>query len=171
MKKKITSKILENVPIEDLIPYEMNANKGDDEKVAASLKSYGYPKVSISVDENMILLCGHTTVRAMGLIGWKKAPKVLQVSGLSEVQKKGFRIADNQTGKSAKWDFEILAREIEDLRKDEFDLDQIGFSKIEIEGFLAGEINIDNFLSASEKKERQPKEVECPNCGMRFTPT
>jgi hypothetical protein len=54
---------LKNVPLADLIPYARNPRKNDPavQRVAASLKEYGLVKNSIVVDEDMVLITGHTT--------------------------------------------------------------------------------------------------------------
>lgn len=125
---------LKNVPIADLIPYARNPRKNDPavQRVAASLKEYGLVKNSIVVDEDMVLITGHTTMKAMQVLGWTKVPEVTQVFGLTEAQKKAYRIADNKLGELAIWDEELLALEFEDLRGLDFDVDLTGFDEKEI---------------------------------------
>ncbi len=125
---------LKNVPIADLIPYARNPRKNDPavQRIAASLKEYGLVKNSIVVDEDMVLITGHTTMKAMQVLGWTKVPEVTQVFGLTEAQKKAYRIADNKLGELATWDEELLALEFEDLRELDFDVDLTGFDEKEI---------------------------------------
>ena len=127
-------KELKNVPLTDLIPYARNPRKNDAavQKVAASLKEYGLVKNSVVVDENMVLITGHTTTKAMQAIKWTHAPEVTQVFGLTEAQKKAYRLADNRLGEEAKWDKELLALEIEDLKAMNYDLDLTGFDEKEL---------------------------------------
>ena len=72
---------LKNVPIADLIPYVRNPRKNDPavQRIAASLKEYGLVKNSIVVDEDMVLITGHTTTKAMQALKWVTAPEVTQV--------------------------------------------------------------------------------------------
>ena len=126
---------LKHAPISDLIPYKKNANKGDVDKVALSLKEFGYVKNSVGVDEGMVLLYGHTTLKAMQKLGWDKVPEVTQVSGLTENQKKAYRLMDNQAGRSAEWDLSLLVAELNELKMDNFDLTLTGFDDKEISGF------------------------------------
>jgi ParB-like chromosome segregation protein Spo0J len=116
---------LKNVPLADLIPYARNPRKNDPavQRVAASLKEYGLVKNSIVVDEDMVLITGHTTTKAMQALKWATAPEVTQVFGLTEAQKKAYRIADNKLGELAAWDDELLALELDDLKVLDFDLD------------------------------------------------
>ena len=110
-------KELRDVPISDLTPYERNPRKNDEavKKVAASLEQFGLVKNSVVVDEDMVLITGHTTLKAMQSLGWKICPAVTQVFGLSEEEKVAYRIADNKLGELAEWDLDLLALEFEDL--------------------------------------------------------
>jgi DNA modification methylase len=147
---------LKNVPIADLIPYARNPRKNDPavQRVAASLKEYGLVKNSIVVDEEMVLITGHTTMKAMQALGWTEAPEVTQVFGLTEAQKKAYRIADNKLGELATWDEELLALEFEDLKGLDFDLDLTGFDDKEL-----GKI-LDAGKEASEDDYEPPVEIE-----------
>ena len=147
---------LKNVPLTDLIPYARNPRKNDPavQRVAASLKEYGFVKNSIVVDEDMVLITGHTTMKAMQALKWATAPEVTQVFGLTEAQKKAYRIADNKLGELAAWDEELLALEFEDLKGLDFDLDQTGFDDKEL-----GKI-LDAGKEASEDDYEPPVEIE-----------
>lgn len=124
-----SSRILTNVPLDDLKPYENNPRKNDMAvaKVAASLKEFTYAKVSVLVDENMTLLAGHTTLKAMRSLGWKTCPEVKQVFGWSEAEKRAYRIADNKLGELAEWDLDLLAGELASLDEVGFDAELTGF--------------------------------------------
>jgi len=147
---------LKNVPIADLIPYARNPRKNDPavQRVAASLKEYGLVKNSIVVDEDMVLITGHTTLKAMQALKWATAPEVTQVFGLTKAQKKAYRIADNKLGELATWDEELLALEFEDLKGLDFDVDLTGFDDKEL-----GKI-LDASKEASEDDYEPPVEIE-----------
>jgi len=127
----ITKNLLKNVPISDLIPYENNPRSNDlaVKEVAESIREFGYVKIGVIVDENKVLLAGHTTLKAMKFLGWDKVPEVTQVTGLTEAQKIAYRIADNKTAEVAKWDFEKLETEVKKLADMEYKLDLTGFSQ------------------------------------------
>ena len=118
-----------DVPISDLIPYERNPRKNDKavKKVAASLEQFGLVKNSVVVDEDMVLITGHTTLKAMQSLGWKTCPAVTQVFGLTEEEKRAYRIADNKLGELAEWDLELLAGELASLDEVGFDAELTGF--------------------------------------------
>ena len=118
-----------DVPISNLIPYERNPRKNDKavKKVAALLEQFGLVKNSVVVDENMVLLTGHTTLKAMQSLGWKTCPAVTQVFGLTEEEKVAYRIADNKLGELAEWDLDLLAGELASLDEVGFDAELTGF--------------------------------------------
>ena len=120
---------LTDVPIGDLIPYERNPRKNDDAvpKIAASLERFGLVKNSVVVDENMVLITGHTTTKAMRSLGWTTCPAVTQVFGLTEEEKVAYRIADNKLGELAEWDLDLLAGELASLDEVGFDAELTGF--------------------------------------------
>ena len=119
-----------DVPISNLIPYERNPRKNDKavKKVAASLEQFGLVKNSVVVDEDMVLITGHTTLKAMQSLGWKTCPAVTQVFGLTEEEKVAYRIADNKLGELAEWDLDLLVGEMASLEGAGFDMDLTGFS-------------------------------------------
>ena len=121
--------IIENVKLSAVIPYERNARKNDAavKEVIKSIERTGY-RTPIIVDENMVILCGHTRAKALAKMGWKEIPFVVQYADLSEEQKQEYRIRDNKTGEIAEWDFEILEA---DFSSDE--LIDLGFEESEIE--------------------------------------
>lgn len=135
----ITKKELKQVLISDLIPYKTNPRKNDDAVagVAASLQEFGYIKNSIIIDENNVLLAGHTTLKAMLSLGWDKAPEVTQVFGLSEIKKKAYRIADNKLGEKAEWDAQLLINELESIKIEGLDINITGFNEKELVTFMA----------------------------------
>ena len=111
----------EELALVDLIPYENNPrfNEAAVEAVAESIAQCGYIS-PIVVDEDLVILAGHTRHKALKKLGYEKAP-VLICEGLTEEQKRKFRILDNKTGEFAEWDFNKLALEIEGLDFEGFD--------------------------------------------------
>lgn len=126
------------MPVDALIPYARNPRKNDSavDAVAASIKEFGF-RQPIVVDDELVILVGHTRAKAAKKLGLIEVP-VHVASGLTESQKKAYRIADNRLNELAEWDDDLLALELEDLRMDDFDLGTMGFDDGEVDGLLAG---------------------------------
>lgn len=129
----ITRSTLLDVPLSRLRPYDRNPRKNDPavEAVAKSLAEFGYVKVSVLVDEEMILLAGHTTLKAMKRLGWTACPEVTVIDGLSTAQKTAYRLADNKLAEIAAWDDDALRAELQELQIEGFDLSLAGFDPAE----------------------------------------
>lgn len=120
-------------------PYENNPRLNDDavEAVAKSIREFGF-RQPIVVDENDVIICGHTRYRAAQHLGLEKIP-VHVARDLSPEQVKAYRIADNKTAELAQWDFDQLKIELEDLQGMEFDLGVLAFDDDELNRLLNGD--------------------------------
>lgn len=137
-------KSLVDVPIDKPVPYSNNPRFSDKAvpRVKESVLKYGYMKTSIGVDENFVLLYGHTTLKALKELKYDVVPEITQIIGLSEIQKRGYRIADNKTGEYAGWDFVKLIDEIEYLQDNGKDLiDSTGFGNAVFKSETFGELD------------------------------
>ncbi len=123
---------VEQIKIEEILPYDQNPrdNSAAVEKVADSIKEFGWQQ-PIVVDEEKIILAGHTRHLAALSMGVKEVP-VLIAKGLTEAQKKAYRIVDNKTSELAEWDKELLKSEFLSLQELDFDLNLTGFDLDEI---------------------------------------
>ena len=128
---------VEMIAVDRLVPYARNPRHNDNavDAVAASIREFGF-RVPLVVDEDMTLLTGHTRLKAAHKLGLKEVP-VHVAAGLTEAQKKAFRIADNKLGELAEWDSELLALELEDLRMADFDLGVLAFEEGDVDELLA----------------------------------
>lgn len=112
---------LKRVSLETIKPYESNPRLNDSavDAVAESIRQCGYC-APIVVDENMVILAGHTRHKALNKLGWQDC-EVCIVAGLTSEQKRKYRILDNKTNELAKWDFDLLKKELDGLDFGEFD--------------------------------------------------
>lgn len=112
---------LKTVSISDLVPYEKNARKNQSavQAVAESIKQCDYV-APIIVDENNVILAGHTRYKALQLLEYEKC-QVIVKAGLTEEQKKKYRLLDNKTAEFAEWDYNLLPAELEGLDFGGFD--------------------------------------------------
>jgi len=115
------------IDIADLVPYDKNPRRNDMavDDVAESMEQVGYI-TPIVIDENRQILAGETRCKALKKRHVKR-DKVLQVFGLTEEQKKKYRLLDNKVGEIAEWDPELLAGELEEVDFGDFDF---GFDEL-----------------------------------------
>lgn len=113
--------------IDSIQPYERNPRQNDAgiDSVADSLREFGW-RQPIVVDEQGVIVVGHTRYKAAQRLGMTEVP-VHVASGLTPAQLQAYRIADNQTATLSTWDDDKLTAELIDLQKQGFDLDLTGF--------------------------------------------
>lgn len=118
---------LKTLPLGDIHPYERNPRINDKavEPVMKSIQKDGY-RARIIVDNNGVIIAGHTRYEAMRRLGWTEA-EVWIADDMTPEQIADYRIRDNLTADFAEWDFSELEAEIEEM-----DLD---FDMSEFEGF------------------------------------
>ena len=151
---------IKEIAIANLREYENNPRNNDSavDAVAESIREFGF-KVPIVIDGDNIIVCGHTRVKAAKKLGMETVPCII-ADDLTPEQIKAFRLADNKTGELAGWDFAKLEEELAEL--DRFDMSAFGFVEKE-------DVDIDSFFEdAEEKKEKEPKRIQCPHCGEWF---
>ena len=148
---------LSTMRMEDIRPYPNNPRKNDGavDAVAESIRQCGYV-APIIVDEDGVILAGHTRYKALQKLGCETAD-VLIKSGMTEEQKKKYRLLDNKTGELAGWDFEKLAIELDGLDFGDFDF-----------GFDSDSFEWADLVEDMEPKEKEPKKIQCPHCGEWF---
>jgi DNA modification methylase len=122
--------------LERLKPYDRNprANDAAVEAVARSIEQFGF-RQPIVVDEDGVIVCGHTRYKAALRLGLKEVP-VHVATDLTPAQIKSYRIADNRTAELSTWDMELLPVELADLEGMEVDLETLGFSSDELARLL-----------------------------------
>jgi site-specific DNA-methyltransferase (adenine-specific) len=103
---------IQEVPIGDVKPYENNPRDNDRavDALAKSIKSFGWQQ-PIVVDKNMVVIVGHTRLKAAKKLGAEKVPVVI-AENLTDEQAKAYRLADNKTGENAVWDNKKLLEEL-----------------------------------------------------------
>jgi len=124
--------------IDNIRPYEGNPRQNDAavEAVAASIRKFGF-RQPIVVDSDGVIVVGHTRWKAAKKLGLQFVP-VHVAEDLSPEQAKAYRLADNRVADLATWDYDLLPIELRDLQAADFDLQLLGFSQEELDGFLGG---------------------------------
>ena len=121
--------------INKLIPYHNNPRKNQAvDKVASSIKEFGWQQ-PIVVDEQNVIVVGHTRYQAAQKLGLKEVPTHI-AKGLTESQIKAYRLLDNRANQDALWDDEMLKIEIKGLDDLNVDLQLTGFTSSELDKLL-----------------------------------
>ena len=152
---------IQNVPITSVKPYEKNPRFNDDavDAVAKSIQEFGWQQ-PIVVDRGMVIIVGHTRLKAAESLGLTEVP-VIVAENLTPEQVKAYRIADNKTGEIAEWNYELLPFEIKDLQDANFDLSLLGFDSEELDRILNGDA--DKQVEAGETEpDAVPEAPEIP---------
>ena len=151
-----TTKEMQLVPIEKLVPYVNNARTHSPEqinKLRSSLREFGFINPVI-IDRDYGVIAGHGRILAAKEEGIKEIPCVF-ADHLTEAQKKAYIIADNRMAMDAGWDEELLRVEIEALQAEAFDLSLTGFDEKELADLFQedSEVEDDDFDVDGELKE------------------
>lgn len=117
--------------IKDVQPYEKNPRRNEEavRYVSESIRQFGF-KVPIVIDKDGIVVAGHTRLKAAKKLGLKEVPCIV-ADDLSDDEVKAFRLADNKVAEKAKWDFDVLQEELDDIIS--FDMSDFGFEFIDTE--------------------------------------
>jgi ParB-like chromosome segregation protein Spo0J len=136
--------------LSDIKPYENNPRINDEavEDVAESIRQCSYI-APIILDENGVILAGHTRYKALNRLGYKDC-EVIVVDNLTEEQKKKYRLYDNKTGELSTWNQKKLNEEL-------FDVDFCGY-----------DFGQPKDEEETETRETGKKTKTCPCCGEVF---
>lgn len=159
------------VAIDQLKKWDKNPRDNSQaiDRVADSIKRFGFAAPIIARKEDQTIIAGHTRFAAAQKLGLDKVP--VRFMDLDPADAKLLALADNKLGELAEWDqpllktiFETESFELDDLNIAGFDfagIDSI-FQKEENEEYQAKEsieINTDDFENFDHK---------CPRCGFEY---
>ncbi len=150
--------------VDSLIAYDKNPRTHSPAQVdllAKLITEFGWTN-PVLVDGKRGVVAGHGRVLAARKLGMDVVPTI-ELSHLSDAQRRAYVIADNQSALTAGWDDELLAGELLDLREEGFDLALTGFDSDELDGMLEADAGEEG----SEEVTLDGK-VCCPACGHEF---
>lgn len=127
---------VDSVEIGLVKPYPGNPrrNRKSVGKVADSIMEYGWQQ-PIVVDEQMVIIAGHTRLQAAKRLKLKQVP-IQVATGLTPEQVRAYRLMDNRSGEDSQWDDDLLNLELTSLLDINFDLALTGFSNEELADVL-----------------------------------
>jgi len=134
---------VQEIELGKLNPWEGNPrlNEHAVDAVAESIRSFGF-NVPILCDQNSTIIAGHTRWKAAQKLGLDKVPVI--VVEMTDAKRRAFAVADNKTAEIADWDFPKLKEVLEELRSEDIDIRNLGFSDEEIRRFILDEDNDEN---------------------------
>ena len=150
---------IQEMEIAKIIPYINNPRKNlNIDKVASSIKEFGFQQ-PIVIDEENIIIVGHTRFEAAKKLGLEKVP--VTIAKLSKNQAKAYRIADNRLNQDASWDTKLLNLEFNDLIGDNYNLDHLGFTNDELDNlFLKDEKSSGEELNPDDFPDEEISDVK-----------
>lgn len=131
------AKAIELWPVERLQPYARNPRTHTAEqidKLAASIIEFGFTN-PILVDGEAGIIAGHGRLLAAQKVGMVEVP-VIELTHMTEAQKRAYVIADNRLALDAGWDDALLKAELEAIQEMEYDLALTGFTEPELSGIM-----------------------------------
>lgn len=151
---------IENISIDKIKPYENNPRNNDNavDAVAKSIKEFGF-KVPIVIDENNVIITGHTRLKASQQLGLKTVP-CIRADDLSDEQVKAFRLADNKVSELATWDESKLNIELEDIN---LDMSEFGFELPDME---SGQLELDDSEDVGYYGDERERTNNAYNLGL-----
>jgi len=129
---------VQQIALEQLVPYARNARTHSDSQVAqiaGSIAEFGFVNPVLIGSDN-IIIAGHGRVMAAKKLGLQTVPTI-KLDHLTENQRRALVIADNKIAENAGWDEELLRLELQNLADEDFDLDLLGFDDVELDDLLA----------------------------------
>ena len=146
------------VDIEDLIPWDQNPRNNSNaiDKVAESIKRFGFASPIIARKADSSIIAGHTRWLASKTLGLERVP--VRFMDLDPADAKLLALADNKLGEYADWDEDLLSEILDDLREYGADLDETGFSESELNDLLT--FDYDNLGEDFEPKDDKMQEFD-----------
>lgn len=136
--------------IDDLIPYERNAwdNSEGVPAIAESIKAYGFRgRIKVWKRDDPVIISGHHRVLACKSLGWEELPDehIEFCEDMTEEEVMAFRLADNRTGQSGKWNRALTREEVRRLAGKGVDMGRFGFDfKGKMKSYGAERLRTDN---------------------------
>ena len=143
-------------------------------EIAGSIREFGFTN-PVLIDLEGGIIAGHGRVLAARQLEMGQIPTIC-LSGLSETQRRAYRLTDNKMALNAGWDPELLRLELGELELDGFDLALTGFSDIELGELRADRTEglTDPDLAADEchplaRARRSRGDSHSANCTSRYS--
>lgn len=160
---------IEQIRVDDLIPYVRNARTHSTEQVAqiaGSIKEFGFNN-PILIDKDNGVIAGHGRLAAARKLKLESVPCV-RLEHLTDAQRKAYILADNKIATNSEWDRDLLRVELEELHQDQFKMDLIGFDANELAIAMGLGADFEPGTEEDQGKLDEKSPIICPACGHEF---
>lgn len=154
---------IEYLSKEELKPYVNNAkiHTGEQvEQIKKSIEEFGFND-PIAVWHDNEVIEGHGRLLAVMEMDDIKEVPVIRLDELTDEQRRAYMLVHNKLNMNTGFDFSILEMELDDIT--DIDMQEFGFDDTEF-----NESTLDDLFTDAEQKEKEPKKIQCPNCGEWF---
>jgi ParB family transcriptional regulator, chromosome partitioning protein len=158
---------IQYLSIDELVPYATNPRTHSEEQIsqiAASIREFGFTN-PILIDANQGVIAGHGRLAAAKELGLETIP-CIDLSHLSDEQKRAYIIADNKLALNGGWNDELLRLELTDLKELGANLELTGFDAMELADIMMGK-DVE-FKEYDESAADDVQLLTCPKCGHTF---
>lgn len=148
-----------NVAVADLVPYANNPRKNDEQvpRMVNLIQKFGF-KVPILVRGNRVV-DGHLRLKAAQSLGMETVP-VIDIGDMPDAEERALRIVLNKSVEWAKWDEDLLAKEMKSIMGDGLDLTLTGFDALDINRLVKKLATEPVNLSAPAPKVTKTKDAD-----------
>ena len=148
--------------------YDLLIAAGKEPRICGVRNFAGDWIVESTDDGDNLIIAGHGRVMAAKKLGLKTVP-VIELSDLTEAQKKAYILADNKLALNSGWDDELLKLELQGLEDLGFDLELTGFDPLEMANlFDDGVRDVGDSSSKEIDTDSYNMQHTCPKCGFEF---
>ncbi|MBN4016442.1 ParB N-terminal domain-containing protein [Rhodospirillaceae bacterium AH-315-P19] len=121
-------------------------------QISESIRNFGFVN-PVLIDAANNIIAGHGRLEAAKLLGLEHVPGI-QLSHLTQTQKRALALADNKLAENAGWDVDLLAEELQFLSEIDIDFN------VSVTGFVPAEVDL---LIESLKPEEDPEASALPD--------
>jgi ParB-like chromosome segregation protein Spo0J len=158
---------IQYLSIDELVPYARNPRTHSEEQIAqiaASIREFGFTN-PILIDGKNGIIAGHGRFAAAKELGFDQVP-CIDLSHLTEEQKRALVIADNKLALNGGWNEDLLRLELTDLKELGTNLELTGFDAMELADIMLGK-DVE-FKEFDESAADDVQLLTCPKCGHTF---
>ena len=151
---------IENRTLSNIKPYKNNPRRSVKTiaKIVTSIKEFGF-KQPLVLDKEGVIIVGHSRYLAAKELGLETVPCVI-AKELTPQQIRAYRIADNRIAQDGEWDTDLLAIELSEINKSDFDFTKTGFTQAELESLILDPISGTQSLTSITEDSQKVQDPE-----------